>query len=665
MMMINKNEAHQFSEIHYRLAMAAAGVGMWDWDLSQDRMVWNNQCKAIFGLAPDEEVEYKLFLTFLHSGDQKRVDQVVKKCLASHTEYNTDYRVIWPDGSQHWVAARGRGIYDDSGQPVRMIGVVFDITARKEAEEAQKQADRRVREILESVEEAFAHLDSAWRFTYVNSRAASIGGYIPEEKLLGRRIWDVYPQLLGTATEPNLHQVMETRQPVTYEIYYPDIHTWYDIRAYPTDDGGITVFLTDITGRKALEQERDRLLAQERAARREAEIARRHSDDLVTQLERKRAFLQAIMNQVPSGLMIAEAPRGNVILYSSEAARLLGRENLEVQNYMDYVQYRALHLDGTRYRAEDYPLARALREDELVLQEDMTYEWEDGSLGHLVISAAPIRDAEGKTVAAVATFNDTSERYELERKKDEFISMASHELRTPLTSIKGNLQMMQRRLQRFVGEHDDTLSARDRDLTRVLAQWCERALRQANVESRLINDLLDASRIQTEQLRIVPETGNLVQIVSDTVSDIQAGVEERPIFLDLPPQADIPVLADRVRIGQVVTNYLSNALKYSPENQPVYVGLELAGDEACVWVKDAGPGIAPEALRYIWDRFRQVGSFVDYTRLGRGGLGLGLYINHAVVELHGGRSGVESAPGKGSTFWFTLPILKQETTQGE
>ena len=175
----------------------------------------------------------------------------------------------------------------------------------------------------------------------------------------------------------------------------------------------------------------------------------------------------------------------------------------------------------------------------------------------------------------------------------------------------------------------------------------------------MINDLLDASRIQTESLRVSMEPGNLVQIVREAVGDVQAGADTRTIRLELPEQIEIPVMADSVRISQVVTNYLTNALKYSSENESIIVGLSLVGDEARVWVKDAGPGIAPEALDYIWDRFRQVGSFVDYTRLGGGGLGLGLYINQALVQLHRGRSGVESLRGKGSTFWFTLPLAKQ------
>jgi PAS domain S-box-containing protein len=650
-------EMYPFSRDHYRLAMEVANIGMWDWDLVQDKQNWTRECRGIFGLGEDDDVSYERALSMMPPEDRAEVDRLVTASLREHTEYSAEYRITWPDGSLHWIYARGRGIYNGEGEPVRMIGVAFDITARREAAEIQRRADKRVREVLESVEEAFAHLDEEWRFTYVNSRAAHIGRSIPEAEILGQKIWDLYPELLGTATERYFRHAMSTREPVAYEIYYPDIHCWYDIRAYPVEDGGLTIFLTDINERKFLEQERSRLLEQERAARIEAEAARRRSDELVTQLEHQQAFLHAIMNQAPSGLMIALAPEGNIVFYSEESARILGHDVIESDHYGEYVHYRGMHIDGTPYRAEEYPLTRALLKGEMIMQEDMLYRRDDGKLIHLSLNAAPIRDAQGNMLAAVVTFNDVSERFELERKKDEFINMASHELRTPLTSIKGNLQLARRRLQQLC---QGAACEEEKEALEQVVQWNERALRQLNVESRLVNDLLDASRIQTENLRVTLEPSNLVQIVRDAVGDVQAGASTRSISLALPAEDAIPVMADAVRIGQVITNYLSNALKYSGDNDPVTIGLSLVEDEARVWVKDAGPGIAPEALSYIWDRFRQVGSFVDYTRLGGGGLGLGLYINHALVQLHGGRSGVESARGKGSTFWFSLPLAPQD-----
>ncbi|MGH2482729.1 MAG: sensor histidine kinase, partial [Ktedonobacteraceae bacterium] len=130
----------------------------------------------------------------------------------------------------------------------------------------------------------------------------------------------------------------------------------------------------------------------------------------------------------------------------------------------------------------------------------------------------------------------------------------------------------------------------------------------------------------------------------------------RTIELILPQEGAVRVQADSVRISQVVTNYLTNALKYSAEHQPVSVGLELEGHEARVWVKDAGPGLSPEVQQAIWDRLYRLSTFAEYTGLGSGGLGLGLYINREIIRQHGGNVGVESASGKGSTFWFTLPL---------
>jgi signal transduction histidine kinase len=157
-------------------------------------------------------------------------------------------------------------------------------------------------------------------------------------------------------------------------------------------------------------------------------------------------------------------------------------------------------------------------------------------------------------------------------------------------------------------------------------------------------------------LHVSLEPGDLLHIVRNTVSDMRVVAPSRAIHLELPKQSTIPVMVDQVRISQVITNYLTNALKYSAEPLPVIVGITLAENEARVWVRDAGSGLSLEAQRSIWDRFRQAYSFATYTGMNGSGLGLGLYISQALIQQHGGRTGVESAPGMGSTFWFSLPL---------
>jgi PAS domain S-box-containing protein len=655
--MSDKGTTYQFSEAHYRLAMEAAGVGMWDWDLLIGQQVWSRECKVMANLPLDDAtISYEQFLSLIFPEDRPNFEKVVSNNLRNGTELGVEFRVVWSNGSLHWIYAKGRGIYDATGKPVRMIGVAFDITARKEAEEMQKQADWRLREILNSIGDAFVHLDREWRFTYVNAQAEHLWKAFSNEELRGRILWELYPEIIGTETDHYLHQAMETRQPVAFEAYYPEIQRWYDIRVYPAENGGLTELLTDITERKFLQQERDHLLALERASRRESEAARKRSNELVVALERKQAFFQAVVKQAPSGLIIAEAPRGNILLYNEEAIRLMGPEMLEIQDYREYERQGALHADGTRYSAEEYPLAQALLAGETLNQEHMLYQRSDGSRVHLSISAAPIRDAQGRMLAAIVAFNDISGRYELERRKDEFICIASHELRTPLTSLKGNLQLSERYLRRFLTREERSLSARERELAEHLTAWNERALRQVDIESRLTNDLLEATNIQTGKLHVSLEPGDLLHIVRNTVSDMRVVAPSRAIHLELPKQSTIPVMVDQVRISQVITNYLTNALKYSAEPLPVIVGITLAENEARVWVRDAGSGLSLEAQRSIWDRFRQAYSFATYTGMNGSGLGLGLYISQALIQQHGGRTGVESAPGMGSTFWFSLPL---------
>ena len=131
----NQGEAYQFSAVHYRLAMDAADIGMWDWDLLHDTQIWNDRCRTIFDYAPGEQASYRRFLQLVHPDDRAAVERRFRECLLQNKEYRAEYRIIVRDGSVRWIAVRGRAMYDHLGRPVRMIGVVFDVTARKDAEE--------------------------------------------------------------------------------------------------------------------------------------------------------------------------------------------------------------------------------------------------------------------------------------------------------------------------------------------------------------------------------------------------------------------------------------------------------------------------------------------------------------------------------------------------
>ena len=242
---------------------------------------------------------------------------------------------------------------------------------------------------------------------------------------------------------------------------------------------------------------------------------------------------------------------------------------------------------------------------------------------------------------------------ETARQMDTFLGIASHELKTPLTPLKGNIHLAKHQLTRLKQEGAATEEEVMTTLTS-LEGFLDRAERQVNTQNRLINDLIDVTRIQTNQLTLKLARCDLVRIVREVVEDQRILVPTRMIRWDTSILQS-EVLADVDRVEQVINNYLSNALKYSDAGQSV--GVRLENEETMIRVKvtDGGPGLSATQQLHIWNRFARVAG--TEVKSGTGvGLGLGLYICRNLIERQGGEVGVESELGQGSTFWFTLPL---------
>jgi PAS domain S-box-containing protein len=280
-----------------------------------------------------------------------------------------------------------------------------------------------------------------------------------------------------------------------------------------------------------------------------------------------------------------------------------------------------------------------------------------------------IRDTSGQPTTVLEINRDITERERLQREQveaharelalhetkkrmDEFLGIASHELRTPLTTIKGNIQLAKIRLNHSIR---DILQNTLVDLQLML----DRAERQVNVQNRLIRDLLDISSIQADKLELQLEQCDLITIACDAVDDMQSTVPARVFHTQLPSEETAPVFADAERIGQVITNYLTNALKYSPTDCPIEVRLGKEGGMARVSVSDQGPGLSPSEQAQVWEKFYQAKGIKRQQGFGVG-LGLGLHICKEIIEQHQGQVGIESTVGEGSTFWFTLPLTEDE-----
>jgi signal transduction histidine kinase/PAS domain-containing protein len=246
---------------------------------------------------------------------------------------------------------------------------------------------------------------------------------------------------------------------------------------------------------------------------------------------------------------------------------------------------------------------------------------------------------------------------ESNKRMDEFLSIASHELKTPLTSMRTTIQLLQRRA-RVISEEDGRVDTSIAPRLRAFEEMLTRADRQAGQLNRLVDDLLDVSRIQAGRLELYLEPTDLAVIVRETVQQHAALVPLRTLHLSLDPQLAVPIVADVDRIAQVLSNYLTNALKYSPETEPVEIGLDVQKQRARVWVRDHGPGLPLDEQERIWERFHRARDIKVQSGSGVG-MGIGLYISRTIIELHHGQVGVQSTPGQGSTFWFSLPLAEK------
>jgi PAS domain S-box-containing protein len=295
---------------------------------------------------------------------------------------------------------------------------------------------------------------------------------------------------------------------------------------------------------------------------------------------------------------------------------------------------------------EDYRQALTQHEETLLSTGAMPI-WEkeclrkDGSRVPTLMTGALIDRERG---LALVLFLDISDRKEAERRKQEFLSMVSHELRTPLTAILGMIELALLQIEQRSGP----LAPEAKGLINQIKSLLNLASGQVEIETRMVEDLLDVSRLEMLKFEMVVQCENLVTIVREVVTNQQQVACTPQIELALPPNKVVPVLVDAGRIGQVLTNYLTNALKYAPVDQVISVCVTVAAGIARVSVRDRGPGLTPEQQQQVWERFYR--ATTPRNHRSDGGLGLGLAIAQAIVEQHQGQVGVESVLGQGSTF---------------
>jgi PAS domain S-box-containing protein len=441
-----------------------------------------------------------------------------------------------------------------------------------------------------------------------------------KDELLGKSLWEVYSYTPDSTFQTNLRQAMLNKQAIHFETYDPVVKRWFVIHAYPSPDG-LALHFNDITGWKQVEET----------------------------LQANQTKLQRLVESNVVGIIVSTMT-GQILEANDIFLSLVGYTREEL--LAGQISWRAL--TAPEYLSLEEQIIPELLEHGACKPFEKAYITKEGKRVPVLLIGVRLEETSDRCLFFVL---DMAEQKGLEKQRELLVGVIGHELRTPLTAIKGNLQLAQRRFHRYIQGHHDQPAKDSLSLAKIETSL-EQAHRQIRVQERLINDLLESTRIADGTLTIAPQPCDLLAVIRDTVEDMHFTRPERELVLDLPAQETVQISADADRIGQVLANYILNAFKYSPEDTPVKIRMTIEEQEVRIWVQDYGPGIPSEAQKLVWERFYRLSTPTDSGDKTSKSFGLGLHVCRALIEEHGGKVGVESCPGQGSTFWFSLPRLE-------
>ncbi len=507
-------------------------------------------------------------------------------------------------------------------------------TLRSASEAAQQQAEaafRRIDQLLESMSDAFVALDRDWRIIYQNATAERINNK-PRSEVLGKTLWEEWPAAIGSISDQQYRRAIAEQIAVHFEQHYyepPDHDVWLEVHAYPFDEG-LGIFYRDISDRKRAEQ-----------ALRESEARFRHMTDAAPMLVWM-SGADKLCNYVNQSWLsftgrTIEQELGNGWL-----------EGVHPDDFDRCLYTYTAAFDARRLLEMEYRLKRFDGEYRWILDVGQPRFTAEGEFVGYIGSCVDIHDrkaVEQQREQLLAREQAAREAAEAaNRIKDEFLAVLSHELRTPLNPILGWSKLLRN------GNLDATKTAHAIEIIE----------RNAKLQTQLIEDLLDVSRILQGKLSLNMASVDVKVIVQSALETVRLAAEAKSIQVQTNLDFTSQVLGDAARLQQVVWNLLSNAIKFTPEGGRVEIRLNQIDAQVQISVSDTGKGISSDFLPHVFDYFRQADSA---TTRKFGGLGLGLAIVRQLVELHGGTVQADS-PGEnqGATFVVNLPCLKSSYT---
>jgi PAS domain S-box-containing protein len=542
-------------------------------------------------------------------------------CWGAHRYIRAPARALVA-ATERWRAGdySARANLQGDGSELVALGRSFDVMAESlEAHDrVRAQVDaaaRKVAEVFDCMTDSVFEVDHDWRITFMNERAQA--EIAQGENQVGRNLWEIYPESVGTRFWHEQHRAIAERVPIEVEDYYPPHRKWYRVRGFPSREG-LAIYVQDVTDHRRLKED----------------------------LERQRALLETVIESAPDPIF-AKDREGHCITLNSAAARVLGFARHDVIGFTD----------DDLFPPE---IATTLRDRELHIMENGETEVMEETIPDrhrgeprvFLTTKTPLRDPAGAIVGIIGVTRDITERKaaeeEMRRAKEEaeradlakskFLAAASHDLRQPLQSLILFAGVLRGYVHGPRGEQ--ALKQLEQGLGTLKA---------------LLDGLLDVSKLDAGMVE--PEITDFpVAAVLDEIAASYAPLAAAEgLDWRVEPCPD-RVRSDMTLLGRVLRNLVENAVRYTQSGH-IHIACRRVEDRLRIEVEDTGIGIPPEQLDRIYDEFHQVG---NQARDRRQGLGLGLAIVRRIADLLGHRIETRSRLGEGSTFSIDLPLGAEE-----
>ncbi|MGF1478010.1 MAG: PAS domain S-box protein [Cyanophyceae cyanobacterium] len=683
------------SEERWQLALQGTNDGIWDWNIARNQIFYSIQWKNMLGYVEHEFANCKSeWESRLHPEDRERVLQATQAHLRRETLfYAEEYRLRCKDGNYKWILDRGQALWDEAGNPTRMVGSHADITERKQAEATIHQQEQFLRSVYEGVEAGIFIVDvlGERQFRYAGSNAT-------HERMSGidrAALLDATPETLlepetAAAVMKQYQACIDSRERLTYEerLLIHNRVTWWLTTLTPLQDSQGRIFrllgtTLDLSERKAAEEalarqfHRQQLLSSITNQIRQSLDIQAIYQTTVAEIGRafnvSRCSLHVLVE--PSNPNILTAAEYLVSGYASMQqaevpfnayAQALLERDWAIATYDIYrefwlkpvldiceqFQIKSLLTIRTSYRGKPngiISLHQCDRQRHWSTEDIELIESVAAQVG-IAISQATLLEQEHAQRQELAQKNTDLEAArqvaeQANRVKSEFLANMSHELRTPLNAILGFTQIMQR---------DATLSSEQGTNLDIISNSGHHLL-------GLINDILDMSKIEAGRIILNKSSFDLYYLLDALKEMMQIKASAKGLQLLVQRSPDVPqyIQTDESKLRQVLVNLLSNAVKFT-ESGCITVQVshnQCSATDMCFSVADTGAGIEPEALETIFEPFIQSKT----GRQAQSGTGLGLPISRKFVQLMGGDLSVSSTPGQGSVFSFTIQIAPAQS----